>query len=248
MTTLLTGFGGGGSGSTTTDDPATDDPHIDVDARLDIQTLDERLQDIALEAGRTVIVDGTGFALGYQWRNETDADITVPASPFTVADLEAAGLTKDTQGNIAAPITGPTTASFATVGTSSNVANVFENANNSTGIFHIKLPFGPGIRTGMYHLKAEGYGYGLPMDHGVIDVTWVGYSYTTGHLKYQTHVTGSDHVTAGQYVGSDGYIYLWLKPSNTYYTSFAVTAMHVGNGRVLTADDVAVTFDSTAEL
>ena len=242
MSQIVTGIAGGSgsAGSTTPTAPATPDPHIDTDARLDIQTLDERTQDFFLEPSRVVISGGTGWAAGYEWRNETGDDVTLPSS-VSETSLEALGLTKVLYApSPPASVTGSAAPQFATVGTSSNVGNHFTGTNNATDIFHIKTPFGPGILTGMFHFKAQGFAYGAPAGDGIIDVTWVGYSFTNSLLKPDTQVLGSATTTAGSYVGSDGYVYLWFKTANVYYSSFNLSSMHVGNGRVLSADDIEI--------
>lgn len=111
--------------------------------------------------------------------------------------------------------------------------------HSTTNIFHIKLPYRINIESAMFHIKALGYNYG---GADIIDVTWVGYCYQAGSslISNKTNVVSSTAITAGQYVGSDSHIYLWFKVPNTYFTTFRIDSMRVGNGTLLQEGDVQI--------
>ncbi len=136
-------------------------------------------------------------------------------------------------GNVVVDIEGPTD-----VGSTREGILKFFTANQSgTDIFHIKLPYKVNTHYAMYHIKASGYAYGSV---DIIDVTWVGYCYQPiGNLiNHKSHVAVSMAITAGQYVGSDSHVYLWLKLPNTYYSTLKIDAMRVGNGSLLKEGDL----------
>lgn len=123
--------------------------------------------------------------------------------------------------------------------TREGIAKFFTDTNNTTDIFHIKLPYKVNTHSAMFHIKAIGYNYG---GADIIDVTWVGYCYqpNSALMNTKTSVVSSTAITAGQYVGSDSHIYLWFKAPNTYYTTFRVDSMRVGNGTLIQEGDVQI--------
>ena len=136
-------------------------------------------------------------------------------------------------------------------GTSTFIVGYFTSANNTTDIFHLKMPYKTNTHYAMYHIKVTGYAYGSGANDRVIDITYVGYSYppTSGAIvNPQTFITGSTNITAGQYIGTDGFIYLWFKTPRVYYNSFGVTSMYVGNGKILHKGDISVIQSATARL
>lgn len=127
------------------------------------------------------------------------------------------------------------------------ITKFFTDVNNSTNIFHIKLPYKVNTHSAMFHIKAIGYNYG---GSDIIDVTWVGYCYSANSalMNTKTSVVSSTTITGGQYVGSDSHVYLWFKTPNTYYTTFRIDVMRVGNGTLLKEGDVSVVVSSQAQL
>lgn len=128
-------------------------------------------------------------------------------------------------------------------GTTTFITGHFTAANNTSDIFHLKMPFKTTIDYDMYHIKVIGYAYGAAAGGRVIDITYVGYSYPPSSgiiVNPETFVNGSVNITAGQYIGSDGYIYLWFKTPRVYYNSFGVSSMYVGNGKILHKGDITV--------
>ncbi len=129
-------------------------------------------------------------------------------------------------------------------GTSTFIVGHFTNVNNTTDIFHLKTPFNWST-SDMYMIKVEGYAYGSGVGQRIIDVTFVGYCYQPDFAapfirQEQTAIENNTGITAGQYVGSDGFLYLWFKTPRVYFNSFGVTSMYVGNGRVLKKGDITV--------
>ncbi len=136
-------------------------------------------------------------------------------------------------------------------GTSTFIVGHFTQVNNTTDIFHLKMPFKTNTHYGMYHIKVTGYAYGSGPTDRVIDITYVGYSYppvSGSIISPQTFIAGSTNITAGQYIGTDGFIYLWFKTPRVYYNSFGVTSTYVGNGRILHKGDVTVIQSSAITL
>ncbi len=130
------------------------------------------------------------------------------------------------------------------------IAKHFTTADNTTDIFHIKLPYRTDVDNKMFYLKATGYAY---LSAEIIDVTWVGYCYTDGGLnnnfiKTNTTVLGATTITAGQYIGTNKHIYLWFKLSNVYYSTFKIDSMYVGNGTLLENNSVQIIQSSQIKL
>ena len=198
------------------------------------------------QAGEELLKDHPRLIDGEIWISKT--------SRTTAASLDAAELANWQQVSWqAAPelaSQGNAGGSFETVGTVSPVGTWFTNANNATDIFHIKLPYGVGKKVGMYRLTATGFAYGAPQNSGDnnIDISWMGYVYTTSWIKTQTVIRDSNNITAGQYQGSDGYVYLWFKTPGVYYNSWRLESMHVGNGGVLAPSDIVITQSPAAQL
>lgn len=130
------------------------------------------------------------------------------------------------------------------------IAKYFSWDASDTDIFHIKLPYRTDVDNKMFYLKATGHDYVTPE---IIDVTWVGYCYTDGGvndklIQTKTIALGSTTITAGQYIGTDNHIYLWFKLSNTYYATFKIDSMYVGNGSVLENNSVQIIQSSQTQL
>lgn len=131
--------------------------------------------------------------------------------------------------------------------TREGIAKHFTTNHNNTDIFHIKLPYKVNTHSAMYHIKASGYAYEVS---DIIDITWVGYCYApmTDIIHQKTGILNSAAITAGQYVGSDSHVYLWMKLPNTYYSTFKLDSMRVGNGGLITSSDVQILVSSQAQL
>lgn len=127
------------------------------------------------------------------------------------------------------------------------VATYFTYENNTSNIFHIKLPYNAYTKNGMYHLKAEGYAY---QGGEIIDIVWVGYCYVAANnlINKRVHVNRSTLITAGQYIGSDNHIYLWFKVPNTYYCSFRIDSTRAGNGIHIKPGDLQIIASSDSQL
>lgn len=127
------------------------------------------------------------------------------------------------------------------------VATFGTQTNSTTDIFHIKLPYNTYTLNGMYHLKAEGYAY---QGGEIIDIVWVGYCYVTNHslINQRVHVNRSTLITAGQYIGSDNFIYLWFKIPNTYYCSFRIDSSRGTTGIHIKRGDLQIIASPNAQL
>ncbi|QEE50661.1 hypothetical protein FUA48_14060 [Flavobacterium alkalisoli] len=127
------------------------------------------------------------------------------------------------------------------------VLRYLHTPDSSTDIFHIKLPFNINVHQNMFHFKAEGFAY---RSSDVIDIVWVGRCYKPqANLIYaNTVVSKSSTITAGQYIGSDNYIYLWFKVPRTYYCSFKIDSMKVGNGIQVLPGQLEVIVSSQTQL
>jgi hypothetical protein len=130
---------------------------------------------------------------------------------------------------------------------SRQVASYFTNVNSSSQYIHIRTPFDPTVASEMFHFEVKGYAYNASTK--VVDITYVGYAYQTQGLIRDT---GISNPTGGHapaiYQGSDNNVYLRFKPSNTYYLSFRVDSMQVGNGRVVLPGEVTVIRSSSSTL
>ncbi len=131
--------------------------------------------------------------------------------------------------------------------TREGILKYFTYEHSSTNIFHIKLPYRITDSYAMYHLKATGYNYA---QGDIIDVTWVGYCYPAAGniINQKSHVAVSTAITADQYVGSDQYVYVWFKLPDTYFSTFKIDSMYVGNGGILREGDLKLTVSSAAQL
>lgn len=120
--------------------------------------------------------------------------------------------------------------------------------NESDKYFHIKLPYKANVDNKMFYIQAHGYSYRTAE---IIDVTWVGYCYAGGStnlVNENTYVNKGANITAGQYIGSDDYIYLWFKPAYTYLVTFKIDTIRVGNGTLLQEGDVEVIVSTELQL
>ncbi|MFC4635983.1 hypothetical protein ACFO3O_18875 [Dokdonia ponticola] len=117
------------------------------------------------------------------------------------------------------------------------------------GIFHIKTPIRVDTHSHMFHFSAEGYFYGNGQP---IDIVWVGYSYAAQNnlIRDHTSVLRADptKVEAGQYVGSDNHVYLWIKPSSLYYATFRINTIRVGSGPLFEEGDLELIISTEAQL
>ncbi len=162
----------------------------------------------------------------------------------TFAPVKTVNSIAPVSGNIAINIGGGLSVGSIEFG----VEKFFTTENSTTKIFHIKLPYNIVSKNGMYHIKAEGYAY---QEGGeIIDIVWVGYCYIVNNvlLNKRAHVNRSTAITAGQYVGSDDFIYLWFKVPNTYYCTFRLDSMRVGNGIHIKPGDLDIVMSDQAEL
>jgi len=131
--------------------------------------------------------------------------------------------------------------------TREGIAKYFTPNQSTTDVFHIKLPYRVTTDHAMYHIKASGYAYGAA---DIIDVTWAGYCYApiSNITNIKTGILNSTAITAGQYAGSDSHVYLWFKLPSTYYSTFKLDSMRVGNGGLITSSDVQILVSSQAQL
>lgn len=127
------------------------------------------------------------------------------------------------------------------------IANFYIESQSSSDIFHIRLPYKKSIDDAMYHIKAEGYCYGSAE---IIDIIWVGYCYPPAQALAQvkTHINRSTTITAGQYVGSDDHVYLWLKVPYINVTAFRLDSMRVYLSPPLQPGDIQITANSQSQL
>ena len=122
-------------------------------------------------------------------------------------------------------------------------------SGSANGIFHIKTPMRIDSGYDMFHFNAKGYFYG---SGEIIDITWVGYCYpsdgTIRQMKSNVLRAEPDKVQAGQYIGSDQHVYLWLKSTTAYYTTFRINTIRVGNGPLFKEGDLEVIVSDQAQL
>ncbi len=123
----------------------------------------------------------------------------------------------------------------------------FSTVPQTDDYIHIKLPYKIDVHRRMYYVKASGYGYD---NTEIIDIIWVGYCRQTSNeiTHDKTVVNYSTSVIAGQYAGSDNHVYLWFKPSSTFYLTFKLDFMKVGNGTLLEDGDIEIIQDPNATL
>ena len=131
--------------------------------------------------------------------------------------------------------------------TREGILKFFTSEHSTNNIFHIKLPYKISTDYAMYHIKATGYNYS---QGDIIDVTWVGYCYPPNGniISSKSHVSVSTDITAGQYIGSDDHVYLWFKLPNTYFSTFKVDSMRVGNGTLLKEGDLELIVSNSNQL
>lgn len=131
--------------------------------------------------------------------------------------------------------------------TNENILKFTTYDASTTKIFHIKTSYLVNTNDAMYYFKATGYNYG---GIEIIDITWVGYCYATytNIINNKTFVGADANITAGQYVGTDSHVYLWFKVPDTYYTTFKIDSMRVGNGLFLQNGDLEVILSDQAQL
>lgn len=165
------------------------------------------------------------------------------ASVQTFAPVKTVNGINPVSGNVTINTGGGT----AVGSTEFGVVKFFTGTSNSTNIFHLKLPHSIDLHNAMFHFEAKGYVYNAS---DIIDVVWVGYCYKNASMlkNPKTEVIRSTAITAGQYVGSDNHIYLWLKVPNTYYCSFKVDSIKVGNGFQVYDGDIEVIVSSQTQL
>lgn len=127
-----------------------------------------------------------------------------------------------------------------------DVVNYFSSENDVTDYIHIKLPFRIDLQDRMYHIKVQGYAYASAE---IIDLTYVGYCYASGSdLRNTKSMDSTGTFLPTQYVGSDNHIYLRFKSPSNYFLTFSVDSMRVGNGVVLTADDITIIKSATVNI
>ncbi|QEE50663.1 hypothetical protein FUA48_14070 [Flavobacterium alkalisoli] len=165
------------------------------------------------------------------------------ASVQTFAPVKTVNGLTPVSGNVALNIGGGTDYGSVELG----VVKFRHTSSSATNIFHLKLPHRVDQHNAMFHFKAEGYAYNAA---DIIDIVWVGYCYKNqGTLTYKkTDVSRSTVITAGQYIGSDNHIYLWFKAANTYYVTFKVDSIKVGNGFQVNPGDIEVFVTNQTQL
>ena len=165
------------------------------------------------------------------------------ASVQTFTPIKTVNGINPVSGNVTINTGGGTTVGSTEFG----VVKFFTTTSNSTNIFHLKLPHRLDLHNAMFHFEAKGYVYNAPE---IIDIVWVGYCYKDGNVLKQTktEVIRSSVITAGQYLGTDNHIYLWFKVPNTFYCSFKVDSIKVGNGFQVYDGDIEVIVSSQTHL
>ena len=129
---------------------------------------------------------------------------------------------------------------------SHQVASFFTN-DQGNDFIHIRTPFNPTQSSDMFHFEVKGYAYASTTK--VVDITFVGYAYSTTQSISNTDILNPNggHAPA-IYQGSDNNVYLRFKPTSHYYLTFRVDSMHVGNGRIIEPGEVTVTISSAPTL
>ena len=129
-----------------------------------------------------------------------------------------------------------------------NIAEYFSSLNDTNAYIHLKTPFNPAIEADTFHIKVSGYSLHNFSNH-LIDLTFTGYSYTACNcVAYTTTLDPTNQYSPAIYKGSDNFIYLRFKPANTYYLTFVVDSIFVGNGRILKPGDIQVVPSSSVTL
>jgi hypothetical protein len=130
--------------------------------------------------------------------------------------------------------------------------------------FHLRMPenFDRNVdESHMFHVTVTGYNFqaGTP-----IDLVFVGYSYRESASQPLYHKSVVDRAggksctnNSMSYWGSDKHLYLRFKVfavggkigvANTYYSSFRVDSMYVGNGIIMKQGDISVIVSEQPEL
>jgi hypothetical protein len=128
------------------------------------------------------------------------------------------------------------------------VASYFTNTAGERYI-HIKLPSRYTLGNNnhrMFHLHIQGYALQMAK---VIDVTVVGYVYSTDNVLIAVHATdiaGAFSPTA--YSSTTGETIVRLHFPTTYYTSIVVDTMRVGNGDIIAAGELTIIESTEATL
>ena len=108
--------------------------------------------------------------------------------------------------------------------------------------YHIRTPLNTKKVSRMFHFHLTGYAYG---DRNILDIVYVGYCYSSsGNLVNEVvKDTSTNLADALVYEGSDNFIYLRFRPADTYYVSFRIEHMVVGNGQAFKEDEVNHEFE-----
>lgn len=136
-----------------------------------------------------------------------------------------------------------------------NVCSFFTGSGTSD-YFHLQMP--PNFNAGsthshMFHIHVTGYAFYASGNQRVIDITFVGYKTPPSNGGYLRE-TRTAQISAGGvtdmaiYHGRQNRLFLRFRVSNTYYTSFRVDSMYVGNGYILKHGDIEVIRNSASEL
>ncbi|HEY1079619.1 MAG TPA: hypothetical protein VGE46_05960, partial [Bdellovibrio sp.] len=151
-----------------------------------------------------------------------------------------------TNPQTALDVAGPAIIGNSTGAKSLGVATFLNWDFNTTNYIHIRLPYSVNLHSHMYHIKVTGYAFLQAKD---IDLTYVGYCYQGGGtITYTSSRDPQSAFSPTQYVGSDGYVYLRFKPSDTYGVSFVVDSTVVGSGRIIKPGEITITSSSSATL
>ena len=170
----------------------------------------------------------------------------------------AEGLTVNPEGDtgigISEPLTklhvnGPAIVGSGGQGTRSlNIVEYITGVSSNVNYIHLRLPLNPAQASEMFHIEVKGYSLYTYANH-IINLTFAGYSFKNQNSVVNASVVDpTEQYAPAIYKGSDNHIYLRFKPQNTYYTSFVVDAIKVGNGRLFLPGDITVIESSSTTL
>ena len=140
------------------------------------------------------------------------------------------------------------------------VTRVFEHFNSSAlknendvanaGYIHIHTGIFLNQESAMFRFHVQGYAYG---NSEIVDIIYAGYSYAVSQslhgVKVSQRAQTSNITDVGLYKRqSDSELILRFTTANTYYLTFAIDSMVVGNGHVFSDSQFSLEFHSAIEL
>ncbi len=125
-----------------------------------------------------------------------------------------------------------------------NVAQWHSNTQSGNYIF-LRMPAAYDKQNGqnrMFHVRVRGYSFSTTE---IVDLTFVGYNTSVANGGPLSHTAILDHAGTCDsllmyHSGQDDHLYLRFRTGNTYYLSFSVDSMYVGNGIVMQPGDITV--------